>query len=144
MGIGTVTVRFMMDELRAGDLVVTTDDVTGGGYPQDEDIQAVGDYLNVKRPVSLKDFFVVKPIPYFYNLTITGLEQDTATIRGRIEAAIRAMEFRRVFPGSPMWRSWLDEAISSAVGEDHHELTFTTVTMPAPSYMATLGTITYA
>ena len=48
MGMGTVTVRFMCDELRADD----------EGFPWDEDVQAVTDYLNIMRPVAVKDFFV--------------------------------------------------------------------------------------
>jgi uncharacterized phage protein gp47/JayE len=144
MGIGTCTVRFMMDDLRAGELVITTDTVTGGGYPLAEDILAVMAYLDVKRPCTVKDFFVEAPIPYLYDVTISDLDTDDASVRARIEQAIRDMEADRVKPGQPMYRSWVDEAISGAVGESHHELTFTTTTMPGPGYMARLGTVTYA
>jgi hypothetical protein len=54
------------------------------------------------------------------------------------------MEYRRLSPGQTLYRSWVDEAISAAVGEDSHELTFVTTLMPGPGYMARLGTITYA
>lgn len=133
-GIGTVTVRFMMDVLRAG----------FAGYPQTNDILTVTDYVNAKRPVAVKDFFVEAPIPFLYSLTITGLQMDTSTVRARIVAAIKDMELRRIFPGQTLFRSWLDEAISGAIGEDSHELTFTTQVMPGPGYIAQLGSITYA
>ncbi|MGX1323252.1 hypothetical protein AB7M17_006705 [Bradyrhizobium sp. USDA 377] len=42
-----------------------------------------------------------------------------------------------------MYRSWVDEAISTAVGEDHHELTFVTTPMPEPGHMPFVGTILY-
>jgi uncharacterized phage protein gp47/JayE len=144
MGIGTITVRFMMDDLRGGALVITTDTVTGGGFPLPGDVAVVRAYVDSKRPVAIKDRFIEAPLPYFYNMTITGLTTDDPTTRARITAAIKAMEFRRAFPGQSMFRSWVDEAISGAIGEDHHELTFATVVMPGPGYMATLGTITYA
>jgi hypothetical protein len=51
------------------------------------------------------------------------------------------MLFLRAAPGQTIYRSWVDEAISEAIGERSHELTFTTTAMPAPGYMATIGTI---
>ena len=134
MGIGTVTVRFMMDELR----------VANKGYPLQQDINAVIVYLDQKRPVAVKDSFVEAPIPFQYSLTITGLDDDSAAVRARIEASILEMEYNRISPGQTLYRSWLDEAISSAVGETSHELTFTTLPMPGPGYMAQLGSIIYA
>jgi len=133
MGIGTVTVRFMMDELR----------VTNSGYPLQQDINAVIAYLDQKRPVAVKDSFVEAPIPFQYSLTITGLDDDSAAVRARIEASILDMEYNRISPGQTLYRSWLDEAISAAVGETSHELIFVTLPMPGPGYMAQLGSIIY-
>jgi uncharacterized phage protein gp47/JayE len=134
MGVGTVTVRFMMDDLRAG----------LGGYPQEIDINAVRAYLDIKRPVAIKDIFIEAPIPFLYNITITGLVDDSSTVRARILAAVKDMELRRIIPGQTVFRSWLDEAISGAIGEQSHELVFTTTPMPSPGYMAVLGSIFYA
>jgi len=64
-------------------------------------------------------------------------------VRGRIETSIQDMEFARSEPGQTMYRSWVDEAISQAVGEQSHELDFTTTPMPAPGYMPVIGTILY-
>lgn len=134
MGIGTMTVRFMMDDLRA----------TNNGYPLPTDIVTVAAYLDAKRPVTVKDMFVVAPIPYPYTLTISGLVNDNSTVRARILVAIKEMERDRVSPGQTLYRSWLDEAISNVVDEKNHELSFTTLVMPAPGYIAELGTIIYA
>src|SRR5215831_2880519 len=47
MGIGTVTVRFMCDDLR----------VQNNGFPLDDDVIAVTSYLDTVRPVCVKDFW---------------------------------------------------------------------------------------
>jgi uncharacterized phage protein gp47/JayE len=134
MGPGTITVRFMMDVLRAA----------SNGIPNSEDVEVVRQEIDRKRPVTVMDAFVFAPIPYNYNITISGLELDSSLVRGKIEAAIKDMEYRRSRPGQTMYRSWIDEAISGAVGEDHHELTFTTTVMPNAGSMPMIGTITYA
>ncbi|WP_038384939.1 baseplate J/gp47 family protein [Bradyrhizobium elkanii] len=134
MGPGTVTVRFMMDDLRADNR----------GIPLPEDVLVVRAYLDTKRPVAVKDMFIEAPIPLFYGVTISGLENDDEAVRASIEASIHEMEMRRSKPGQTMYRSWVDEAISNAVGEDHHELTFNTTPMPEPGYMPFVGTILYS
>src|SRR5262245_4158545 len=57
MGMGTVTVRFMCDELRA------TGDPMTDGFPLPQDIDAVTAYLDSVRPVAIKDIFIESPIP---------------------------------------------------------------------------------
>ncbi|WP_375362030.1 baseplate J/gp47 family protein [Bradyrhizobium japonicum] len=133
MGTGTVTVRFMMDDLRADDR----------GLPTPDDVLVVRNYLETKRPVAVKDMFVEAPIPFFYDLTISALDNDDEATRAAIQASIKDMEMRRSKPGQTMYRSWVDEAISTAVGEDHHELAFVTAPMPEPGYMPFVGTILY-
>jgi hypothetical protein len=53
------------------------------------------------------------------------------------------MLFARAVPGQMIYRSWVDEAISQAVGEDHHTLVFDNTAMPSPAHLAVLGTIIY-
>ena len=84
------------------------------------------------------------PILFFYDITIRNLTNDDPTVRARIEQNIKDMEFARSKPGQTMYRSWVDEAISQAVGEETHELDFETTPMPAPGYMPVLGTVLYA
>lgn len=138
MGMGTVTVRFMMDDLRADA------DPMVDGFPLPEDIDAVTAYMATVRPVAVKDFFVEAPIPFPIDFTISGLDLDNAAVRAAIKASVKAMLRDRCAPGTTVYRSWVDEAISAAVGEDHHELTFTTTPMPSNGHLAVIGTITYA
>lgn len=134
MGIGTVTVRFMMDALRAGD----------GGFPEAGDITTVADYLDTVRPVAVKDLFVEAPIAEPIDLTITGLVTNSSAVRASIASNLADMLFRRAAPGQTIYRSWVSEAISTATGEDHHGLTFADHVMPSLGHMGVLGTITYA
>jgi uncharacterized phage protein gp47/JayE len=133
-GPGTMTVRFLMDDLRAAD----------DGWPTPDDILAVAAYIDKKRPVTVKDCYVLAPIKYFLDITITDLAVDDAATRAAIEQSIRNMLFVQAAPGQTIFRSWMDEAISNAVGEDHHNLIFDDAVMPAPGYMAVLETIYYA
>jgi uncharacterized phage protein gp47/JayE len=133
MGIGTVTVRFMCDDLR------TSND----GFPLPEDISAVETYLDSVRPVAVKDFFVVGPIPFGISLTITALEQDDAGIRAEIESAISDMLLEKAIPGQTIYRSWIDEAISSVHSVDHYDLDFEDGIMPTAGHLGVLGSVTY-
>ena len=128
-----MTVRFLMDDLYPDN----------HGLPTEHDIEVVSDYVNSKRPVTVLDCFVMAPILYFYDITIRNLTNDDASVRARIEQSIADMEFKKSKPGQTMYRSWVDEAISQAIGEETHELDFETVEMPAPGYMPVLGTILY-
>ena len=111
MGMGTVTVRFMMDDLRADNR----------GIPNATDVQVVNDYIDSVRPVAVKDTFVFAPVPFYYTITIRNLVNDTPDVRARILASIQEMEIERSNPGQTMYRSWVDEAISEAVGEENHD-----------------------
>jgi uncharacterized phage protein gp47/JayE len=133
MGVGTITVRFLMDDLYPDN----------HGLPQPDDIAVVAAYMDEMRPVTVKDIWVDGPIPFFYSITITELSLDTVDTRGRIQTSIEEMEFRRSRPGQTMYRSWIDEAICNAIGEEHHELLFETLEMPAPGYMPFIDTILY-
>jgi uncharacterized phage protein gp47/JayE len=132
-GVGTITVRFLMDDLRADD----------DGWPTPEDIATVDAYIESKRPVTVKDCYVLAPIKYFLEMTITDLVTDDAATQAAIEQSIQAMLYAKAAPGQTIFRSWVDEAISNAIGEDHHTLTFDDAIMPAPGYMAVLDTILY-
>lgn len=134
IGAGTITVRFMMDMLRE----------TSRGIPNSEDIEMMRLEIDKQRPVTVADAFVFAPIPVYYDITISNLETDDSTVRARIETSLKEMEYRKSKPGQTMYRSWVEEAISNAVGESHHELTFTTLVMPNAGSMPFIGTVTYA
>lgn len=133
-GIGTMTVRFMCDDLRADN----------DGFPEPEDIAAVGAYIDKVRPVTVKDCFVAAPIKQFIDINITNLVPDTDEVKAEIEQQLRDMLFRVAAPGQTIFASWINYAIMSAPNlVSYYLVTDTDQVMPAPGYMAVLGTISY-
>jgi uncharacterized phage protein gp47/JayE len=141
MGAGTVTVRFMCDALRADN----------GGYPTQEDIDVVEEYLDRKRPVAVKDFFVMAPVPEYVDFGL-ALADDSLELRSQVQASVNAMinekaacahavDGELVGPTTIM-SSWVSEAINRVTPDfdldmpDDHP-------MPHNGALATLGTITY-
>jgi uncharacterized phage protein gp47/JayE len=133
MGIGTTTIRFMCDELRD----------YADGFPQAADVERVIDYINNVRPVAVKDFFVVAPIPYPIDFKISTLEMNNPSVREAIELTVDEMLTQKAKPGQTIYASWMAEAISNALGEDYHESNFKTTPMPSVGHLAVLGTIEY-
>ena len=132
MGIGTVTVRFMMDDLRADN----------GGFPLDEDIQAVTDYLNIVRPVTVKDLFVESPIPFPIDFNLADLVPDTADIVAAIEVSCRQMIMALSAPGQTIFVAWKYGAVINAPGVQSFILVNNLDDiMPSPGHMAVLGDI---
>jgi uncharacterized phage protein gp47/JayE len=133
MGIGTVTVRFMCDDLRALDK----------GFPHESDVEKVLAFLDTVRPVAVKDFFVAAPLPYELEIRIKGLAIDSEAVRKKIQDSIETMLFQRAKPGQTIYASWVSEAVSAATGEDHHDLIFNDMPMPNAGSMAILGTLIF-
>jgi uncharacterized phage protein gp47/JayE len=133
MGMGTVTVRFMMDDLRA----------SNGGFPLPQDIAAVTDYLDTVRPVAVKDFFVVSPIPHPIDMRIKWLDSDTPATRAAITASLLNEFMERTAPGQTWYRSWLDEGILAAAGVNAYDLEADDVPMPSLGDLPILGDIRY-
>jgi uncharacterized phage protein gp47/JayE len=135
MGIGTVTVRFMMDELRAANQ----------GFPTGADVQAVAAYLETVRPVAVKDVFVVAPIPRRVDVYINDLSPDTPAIRAGIEQSLIDMMFRLAAPGQTIYAAWKYQAIMNTPGVVSFNLRIATDdVMPSPGHMGVLGDIVYA
>lgn len=148
MGMGTVTVRFMMDDLRA------TDDPLTDGFPNDTDVSDVTTYLNSKRPVAVKDFFVVAPIPEPIDFALANLSAFDASTVQNIFDSVRGMLRDRAKPAhaidgvyiaaQTIYEAWINEAVLSALDEEgHFNLAFNDHDMPTPGHMAVIGTITY-
>lgn len=143
-GAGTVTVRFMMDDVRAAYNGLPQGDDACGLIPGTGDQQLVWDHIEAVRPIT-GDLFVVAPIADALNITITGLANDTAETRAAIEAELRDMLRRDAEPGGTIYRSRIIEAISTAAGEAHHALTLPAGDVAhATGHIAILGGITYA
>ena len=135
MGIGTVTVRFMMDDLRAAN----------GGFPTPVDVQMVQGYLDQQRPVAVKDFFVEAPIPYPINLLILNLNSDDPETRGNITTSLQDQFMQRSQPGQTWYRAWSDEGIIGAVGVVSYALgnNASDTVMPDNGHTPVLGDIQY-
>lgn len=111
MGIGTVTVRIMLDDVRA----------SADGLPESEDLALVYSYIDTLRPVTVADFFVESPVRQDEVVTITSLSRDTPETRANIRREIDGMLAVRAAPGQMIYASWIREAVSAATGEDYHD-----------------------
>jgi uncharacterized phage protein gp47/JayE len=134
MGIGTMTVWFLMDDLRA----------SNDGWPNASDIATVDAYIESVRPVTVKDCYVVAPIKQFINITIQNLVPNTTEAQGEIEQSIQNMLMVQAAPGQTIYAAW----ISNAIMNSPSVISFTLVTnadiqMASAGNMAVLGTILY-
>jgi uncharacterized phage protein gp47/JayE len=135
MGIGTVTVRVMMDNLRKDN----------DGFPYEEDLIAVREYIDTVRPVAVKDFWVLAPIKQRIDVHIDELVPDTTATRGAIEAALQDMLLRYAAPGQTIFAAWKYYAVMSAPGVQSFEITDPIDDiMESSGNMAVLGDIVYA
>jgi uncharacterized phage protein gp47/JayE len=132
-GMGTVTVRFMMDDLRAPT-----------GFPTPSDVAMVTLALDKVRPVAVKDFFIESPNAYPISFIISNLVVDNPSTEQAINDSIVSMLHDKAVPGQTVYRSWIDEAIAGTANVDHYDLTFTDTNMPNNGALAVLGTITFA
>lgn len=143
MGMGTITIRFMMDELRA----------STNGFPNATDILNVQKYIDSKRPVAIKDRWVLAPIPEPIDFIITELESDTIAIRSAIEVNIRQMLIERAAPAhsvngvrqdaQTIYVSWISDAIMNVAGVNHFKIVMVDHAMPTAGSIGVVGTIVY-
>lgn len=147
MGIGTVTVRFMMDDLRA------TSDPATSGLPNAQDIAAVRAYLDTVRPVAVKDIFVLPPVTQKVNFAINNLVGGSLAVNAAIRAQVTAMLKARAAPAHAVNgvrqpavnipSAWIAEAIYTATGGASFDLVMADAVMASPGCMAVPGSITY-
>lgn len=132
--LGTVTVRFMMDDLRADN----------DGFPTQPDVDAVAAYIDYRRPVSVKDTYVFSPIKQRVDVNIDNLMPDTTAVRAAIEDSLRVMILQKASPGRMIFAAWKSYAVMNAPEVVSFELVNTTDdVMESIGHMAVLGDITY-
>lgn len=146
MGIGTVTVRFMMDDLRA------TSDPTTNGFPTDFDVAKVQTFLNTVRPVTTKDIFIEAPVPFQIDCTISNLDgiASNDSILESIQEML-ALKAAPAFsingitqPAQTIYKVWVSDAILNTAGVISFDLDMADeVPMPSSGYMAVIGTVTF-
>jgi uncharacterized phage protein gp47/JayE len=134
MGIGTATVRFMMDDKRADN----------DGVPLEEDVIDVTKYIDYRRPVAVKDTFVVAPLKQPMTVTIAELNPDTPSVRQEIEDSLLLMLRNLAKPGQTIFAAWKSYAImntsaivSFLLVDDDDEL------MESVGHIAVLESIVY-
>lgn len=132
LGIGTVTVRFMMD------------DAYSDGIPLAADVTTVQAYIDALRPVTA-DLTVLAPTAVILNFTISGLTPSTQAVRDAIEAELKDLVQREATPGGTILVSHLREAISIAAGETDHVLTAPAADVVySTGEIAVFGVVTWA
>ena len=134
MGIGTITVRVLFDDLRADD----------DGWPQLADLEAVTNYIDTVRPVAVKDFWVLAPVKQRVDVIIKLIDPDTTEIRAAVEASIKDMFFTLAQPGQTIFAAWKVQAIMNTANVRSVELLdYHDDMMASPGHMAVLGDIVY-
>lgn len=135
-GPGTITVRFLMDVVRADD----------DGWPTPDDVQDVADYIDKMRPVTVMDTYVVAPIKEFIDVTITDLvTSDAATDwTEAIAESLRAMLYEHAAPGQTIYEAWISYAIMNTPGIQSFNLVDSSDhVMPSLGHMAVIGTVLF-
>ena len=134
VGIGTVTLRVMLDEVRR----------TNNGLPEPEDLALVYDYIEPLRPVTVAEWWCVQPIAQPLSFTVSALVGDRPEVRGAIRDEVASMLRVRARPGGMIYASWVREAISAATGEERHDVSLGNVTPLSAGHLIVPGVISFA
>jgi uncharacterized phage protein gp47/JayE len=133
MGMGTASVRFMMDNLRA----------ENQGFPASGDVRHVEEYINTVRPVAVKDIFVIAPVRYPVDFQIHDLDPDSSATRAAILDSVLRMLLERSSPGQTIFAAWKSDAVLGAIGVKSFTLVSDDDVMPSDGHLAVLGDIYY-
>lgn len=129
LGPGTVGVTFAMDR--------------EDPIPTEEEVDDMTDYIESKRPVTAQ-VSVFAPIAQPIDFTI-ALTPSTVAAKAAVEQALKDFLLDEGAPGSVIYKSRLNEAISGADGEIDHVMTVPAANITLSStHLATLGDITWA
>lgn len=132
LGLGTVTVRFMMDDAYAD------------GIPLAADVTALQAYIDLVRPVTAA-VTVAAPVAVAIVFEISGLDPATQTVKDAIEAELKDLIRREAEPGGTLLVSHIREAISIAAGETDHALVAPAAdVVSATGDISTFGSITWS
>jgi uncharacterized phage protein gp47/JayE len=141
MGIGTVTLRFMLDDLRA----------STGGFPNANDIANMQTWIDSVRPITVLDCFVVAPIPEPISFTISNLTPYTTPILEALSNNCRATINRFAAPAyahngiaqpaQTIYAVWMSDAVLNTTGVQYFDFEMDDHPMPTPGSLAVLGNI---
>lgn len=123
------------------------DDLYPNGIPQDADVSRVAAYIEALRPAGAI-VAVAKPTPVAVDVAVSIIP-NTVAVQNAVRAELQDL-FRRQAQVSTLtdpftlFKSKIDEAISIAVGEDHHSLSTPAVdVIIAAGSLPVLGTVTF-
>jgi uncharacterized phage protein gp47/JayE len=130
LGLGTVTVRFVMDA-KVGTFV-----------PDAGEVQDVQDHINSVRPVT-SNVTVVAPTAVPMDFTI-ALEPATQAVKDAVEGELSDLLTREAEPGATILISHIREAVSISSGENDNDVVVPTADVThTTGEIATMGTITW-
>jgi uncharacterized phage protein gp47/JayE len=169
-GLGTVVLRFMMDDVRAGAPQAPDDRQGNSGIPTNGDTENMWRHIDRLRPVTadlgpdaslelqppftppdpqppLVDWgwgYIFPPWPKAQRVEIQGLMPDSLDIRAAIAAELQDMIRHESAPGKTLLLSSFYLAIGTAPGVRNYRLLIPPDDVPtAPGEIITLGSITF-
>lgn len=128
-GYGTVSVGFVMDN--RADIIPTAADVAS--------VQA---YIESVRPLDMRAAYVQAPILFPVNITLS-VSPNTASVRTAVLNELQLLFLREPSLGRPMARSKVDEAISTAPGEEDHVISNISTLSPSQWGLLSLGSVIF-
>jgi len=147
--IGSVTVRFMMDIVRAAfnGIPQGTDGIIPSGPASTGDQKLVEDQIiaaQIRPPAA--QVHIVSPIALSVAVTLSDLQPNTTEVQAAINAEVKDFFSRETEPGSVLTPSQISAAISAATGEISHVLSDPTADIiPTPGELPILlgGEVTF-
>jgi uncharacterized phage protein gp47/JayE len=132
MGIGTVTIRFMMDN------------TYNNGIPAAADVATVTEHISSLRPVTAI-VYVAAPIADTIDFVFANLSPDTSDAREAVETNLKTLiQSSFVEPGAILRLSKIRAAISNATGNEDFDLITPSNDIECDiGHIPVLGTITY-
>ena len=109
-GVGSVIVRVVCDNAESP-------------IPTVEVLEAVAAYISLRRPAGRRSVYILPPVELEVVYQIR-LKPDGLAARGAVETELRDLHRREGTPGGRLLISHIREAISTAPGEDDHELIY--------------------
>jgi uncharacterized phage protein gp47/JayE len=118
------------------------DNKEGSIIPSAGEVETVQDYIDSVRPVTA-DVTVFSPVEVSQDFEI-NLSPNNTVVQEAVQASLRDFIKRESEPGTPLYLSRIQEAISSATGEFDHVLVSPSENI-VPEYgeIITLGNITW-
>lgn len=129
MGLGTVGVIFVRDD-------------DPSIIPDAGEIDAVATYIEARRPVTAT-VYVLGPTPTPIDFDIQ-LRPNTPAVQDAVRAELVDLLRRESEPGGTTYKSRLDEAVSTAAGEEDHFIVSPVGNIShSPGGVAVLGAVTF-